>query len=487
MQAVVLILLRLAQVLHIYVIRIAIRKIQSINCFKPNYSNFIEEAIMATGESKKISMFSAMALIIGCVIGSGIFVMTGPLAAQVGPGLYLGYLIALVPAVGQGLTYAQLGSAMPTTSSNYTYMSKLIHPLAGFLSGWGNMMASFSIQALVSLGFASYLSAVLPNINHAFIAVAILTVYFILNIIGMKSSAFVNNIMVIIMIAVLVGFIMLGFPVMDVSLGKPLFPLGFNSLLAASAGLFFSYLGFQVAADIGEEVKNPGKSIPTAIIGGAAVVAALYVGVSYLLPRLIEWSALGDLDASLYQAASQFMPAWFAPLVLAGGLFAIMTSVNAGTIINSRNIYALSRDGWIPEILSTKSKTGAPTWSLVATLIGPVVFIFSDLGMIEFATMGSAVILISTAILAWAPITIMKRYPEKYANAKFKMPIPAVYTVAIITSVSSIILTLATVRIHGKVWLFIIGWFVPGIIIYLKNKNKVLNQTQHQSAVEQSQ
>ena len=100
--------------------------------------------------------------------------------------------------------------------------------------------------------------------------------------------------------------------------------------------------------------------------------------------------------------------------------------------------------------------------------------------LVEFATMGSAVVLIATAFLAWEPVLMTKKYPEKYKKAKFKLSLITIYIIAVIRSVSSIILVLATVRIYGKVWLFIIAWFIPGIIIYFYNKKRAFAKIKNQ-------
>ncbi len=435
---------------------------------------------MSLERPNKISLFSTTALIVGCLIGSGIFVVTGPLTAEVGPGLFIGYLIALVPAVGMGLTFAQLGSAMPTTATIYTYSTRLVHPFVGFLSGWGYAIAGMAITALVALGFSSYLSPLIPGLNVELGAVGILLTYFLINILGLRSSSAVNNSIVIGIVLVLAAFVFFGLPAMDVGLGRPLFPHGFGPVLTASAALFFAYLGFSVATDIGEEIKNPGRTIPLAIVAGAAIVAALYVGVSFVLPRIMHWKELGEMNAALYETASRSMPASFAPLVLAGGLLAIMSSLHAGLIINSRNIYAMSRDGWIPEVFTRKTNTGAPIWALSAMVIGPTILVYTEFGIAELAAMSSALVLVTTAILAWTPLVIVRKHREKYESARLRFPVPLIYAIAVITSVSSIILIIASVDANNRFWLFIVGCFVPGIVVYQLNKGKALPRLQNQ-------
>ena len=206
----------------------------------------------------------------------------------------------------------------------------------------------------------------------------------------------------------------------------------------------------------------------------------LYVGVSYVLPRIVHWTELGGMNAALYETASRSMPAYFAPLVLAGGLLAIMSSLHAGLIINSRNIYAMSRDGWIPAVFTRKTSTDAPVWALSAMVIGPTFLVYTDFGIGELAAMSSALVLVTTAILAWTPLVIVRKHPERYERAQLRFPVPLIYAIAVITSVSSLVLIVASIDASNRFWLFILGCFAPGIVVYQLNKGKALARLQEQ-------
>lgn len=438
------------------------------------YSRIIRGVCQVSeGAKKKVSLLGATAFVVGCVIGAGIFVMTGPLAGDIGPGLYIGYVIALIPALGQGFTYAQLGSALPTTSSQYTYLSTFAHPMIGYAIAWCSLLTGAAILALLGYGFAEYLTVFFPGINEPMVAYLSLLAFYLLHLIGIKSAEFVQSLMVIVMVAVLAVFVIAGLPACRPELAVPLFPKGPGRLLSAAASLFFAYLGFNTVADIGEEVENPGRTIPASIALSALVVGFLYIGVSYVMPRIIPWEELARTKAGVAEAAMKFLPAWFKAVVSVAALFAVATTLNSSFLMNSRLWFAMARDGWLPKWFLTTNKTGAPVWALTASLVSSLIIALTQWGVVYYGTMGSVIVLLATAILAWAPLVLTRKLPEAYARAAFRIPVPVLYVLALVTSGSCLALLVATVRSHPSIWVIIALWLVPGLVIYwIRNKGR---------------
>lgn len=423
-------------------------------------------------QEKRIGLFGSTTFIVGCIIGAGVFVMTGALARQVGPGVYIAYIIALIPAVGQGLTYAQLGSAIPTTSGQYSYLSMLVHPLVGFAIAWISVLSGGAIMATICFGFANYANVFLPaGTSDVLLASACLIVFVLLHLKGIKDAEMAQNLMVIFLAAALALFVIAGIPAIKPELATPLFPNGTGVLLVASASLFFSYLGFSTVTDIGEEVKDPGRTIPLSIIISAVIVGFLYIGIAFVLPRVMPYNAIGQ--ASLVEAGRVFLPSWGGPVMRAAAICAILTTISSSLLINSRMFYAMARDGWFPKSLMKTSKNGSPYVALLCTYAISQIFISTNMGIVYLGTMGSVSVLVATALIAFGPVFLPKRYPKEHAKAVFKLPKWLNIIIAVLTAGICTVLCISTVKGFMSIWLVIGGWLLPGMVLYyVKTKKK---------------
>lgn len=427
-----------------------------------------------TGE-QKLGMFGAVTFIVGSVIGAGIFVISGSLAGAFGPGMYICYILGLLPALGMGLSYASLGSAIPVTAGQYSYICKFINPMVGFMFQWAMLLSGCSITATVCMGISSYMNVYFPAIPGVVFAMGILVLFTVLHIVGLKSAEMVQNLMVVVMIAVLLTFIVLGIPKMNPEFATPLFPNGTKGLISSSATLFFSYLGFQIVADMGEEVKNPSRTIPLATILAVAVVGVLYVGVAFVMPRIISYDELASSGVGLADAASKYFP-WLGTGIIIAAIFAILTSVSACIAMNSRYWYVMGRDGWLPQALGKRNSKNAPVNAILVLFVISALIIVTGWDLTYPATMGSVSLLIGTAVVSWFPVVLPKKFPDEYAKAKFKMPKAVAVIMAVITTAVCAVLCVATVKNMMIIWLFIIAWMIPGFFIYKHGKKKGLSE-----------
>lgn len=424
---------------------------------------------------QKIGMLGAVTFIVGSVIGAGIFVISGSLAGAFGPGMYICYILGLIPALGMGLSYASLGSAIPVTSGQYSYICKFINPMVGFLFQWALLLSGCSITATVCMGISSYLNVYFPSVPPTMFALGTLAIFTILHIIGLKSAEIVQNLMVIIMVAVLLLFIVLGAPNMRPEFATPMFPNGTNGLIASAATLFFSYLGFQTVADMGEEVKNPSRTIPLATIISVAVVGALYIGVAFIMPRIISWKELASSGIGLADAAAKYFP-WLGVAITIAAIFAILTSVSACIAMNSRYWYVMGRDGWLPKALGKRNSKDAPVNAILMLFAIAALIIVTGWELTYPATMGSVSLLIGTAVVAWFPVFLPKKFPAQFEKAAFKMPKIAAIFMAVITTAVCFVLCVATVKDMMVIWLFIVVWMVPGVLIYRNGLKRGLEE-----------
>jgi len=221
------------------------------------------------------------AITAGIVISAGVFVITGAGAKYAGSLTWLAYAIGAIPVILVGFSTVYLNLMYPVEGGeSYVYPTRIVSKVAGFLSGWGMWLALIGPVAITAKAFVAYVNA-LPSmkmqLNIIGFAVIVTVGFFIINWIGIKTVSIVQNILFIFMVLGLLVYIGVGLPKIDpahIRLGAP---MGFSGIMKATSLLIFSYAGLTLAADLGEEAKNPAKTISWGIILGIIIPAVLYI------------------------------------------------------------------------------------------------------------------------------------------------------------------------------------------------------------------
>ncbi|MDY7083084.1 MAG: APC family permease, partial [Halobacteria archaeon] len=252
---------------------------------------------------------SVTALIVGNVIGMSIFVLPGQLAAQAGPGVVLAVFFAALPALFVVVFNAQLGSAMPVAGGYYVYISRLVSPFWGFLIPWIIPPAIWAAVMFPATGLVEYVNVlvevpVLP-LAYAFIVLAV-----IVNLLGIRIVARVQIAMVAILFLAIGAFVVFGIPNVSAANYSELFPNGFGAFGTAVVALYFPYIGFTIITEIGEEIDDPGRTIPRVLFAGIAVVVVVFALLIGVFVGLVDTSTLNPdgLEAAIATAAGQFLP-----------------------------------------------------------------------------------------------------------------------------------------------------------------------------------
>ena len=260
---------------------------------------------------KSLSAGDLMAMGIGAVIGTGIFILPGTVAANdAGPGVSLSFLAAAVVCALAGMCYAEFSSAMPVAGSAYSYGNVVYGEFIGWIMGWALVLEYMLAVASVSTGWAAYFNSLLAscgiNIPKALSGpfdpahgtyvniVAIIIVLLITWMLsfGMTSSVRVNNIAIAIKIAIIVAFIVVGAFFIKKANYQPFLPYGMHGVFKGATTVFFAFLGFDCISSSAAEVKNPQKNMPIGIIGTLLVAAVLYMGVSIVLTGMVKYTKL---------------------------------------------------------------------------------------------------------------------------------------------------------------------------------------------------
>jgi APA family basic amino acid/polyamine antiporter len=375
------------------------------------------------GELKRtLGALNLVLLGIGCVIGTGIFVLTGRAAAQfAGPAIMVSFVITGILCAFVALCYAELASALPVSGSAYSYSYASMGELVAWIMGLLLLLEYGLAASTVAVGWSGYFASLLHDLhlvippaltaapgvlvkNDAGVVIAtgimnlpailVIAAVTCLLVVGVSESATVNNIIVAIKLTVVIAFIIIGSRYVHPANWSPLVPAqvpappagtnmgiwhqigralwgvvtgdnstkyGIGGVIHGAAVIFFAYLGFEAVSTAGAEARNPAKDMPIGILGALVICTILYIATSAVLVGIVPYASL-DNPAPIATAVNQIGLPWFAILVKIGaiaGLSSVMLVLLYG---QTRIFYTMSKDGLLPSQLALVHKTFKTPW-----------------------------------------------------------------------------------------------------------------------------
>lgn len=427
--------------------------------------------------SRTLTAFDLMAMGIGAVIGTGIFILPGTVAATTaGPGVSLSFLVAAVICVLAGMCYAEFASSIPVAGSAYSYGNIIYGEFIGWLMGWALILEYMLAVATVAAGWSSYFTAFIkpfgiklpkavpgpfnPKQGVYFDLIAVVAIFLIALLLaqGMKSSIKINNTAVIIKITIILIFIFVGLNFIKPSNYHPFLPYKMAGVFKGATTVFFAFLGFDVVSSSAAEVKKPQKNMPLGIIGTLAVAVILYMGVSLVLTGIVNYTKL-DIANPVAFALQYVHQDWLAELLSLGAIVGMASMMLTMIYSSSRLIYAMARDGLLPHVFSKiDAKHHTPQLALLVVTIvialGAAFFSVDQLtNLVSFGT------LFAFTLVSFGIIRLRSRTDIK--NVGFKVPgYPYVPVVSGLCCIFMIFQLNTDVFIMAGIWLII------GIIIY---------------------
>jgi APA family basic amino acid/polyamine antiporter len=332
---------------------------------------------------RSIGLWSAIAINVGAIIGGGIFVVTGIVAGYAGSALIVSMIVAGIIAFITAASFARLTAWQPVEGGAYEYGRQLVSPFAGFLAGWMWLVANTFTGAAVSLGFAYYLSAAIPGLPSNIVAAVMCLVFTVLNLVGAKESAGVNNVFVAIKLAVLAFFVIFG--VFHVNTGNfaPFVPLS-SGVLYGIFYIFFAYGGFARVSVVAEEVKDAKRNVPRALLLSLGISMVVYVLVGLVAIGLLGPAGLAGSTSPLSAAIGTTGNSLAVQIVSVGGLVATASVLLTAILGVSRMAYSMARRKDLPSSLSQlHNKFLTPYYAiLVSGILMAVLVLFIDLNRV---------------------------------------------------------------------------------------------------------
>jgi basic amino acid/polyamine antiporter, APA family len=341
------------------------------------------EATPGTALRRDLRLIDAVAIGLGAIIGAGIFVVTGVAARAAGPAFVVGLLIAGVAATCNALSSAQLAAAYPQSGGTYEYGYQVLSPRLGFAAGWLFLVSKLAAGGTVALGFGAAVAALWPETPPRVAGVTAALVLTAGNYFGIKKAGRLNTAVVGVSVSVLVLFVAAGMPAFEASNLRPFAPAGIRGVLEAAALLFFAYTGYARVATLGEEVHDPRKTIPRAIVIALATSLVLYVAVSVIAVGAIGADAMGK-SASPLQAAATTFPMKGMPQIVGVGAMTAMLGVLLSQVFGiSRMVFAMARKGDLPRGLE-HIHAGHAVPDRAVLLAGVVIVVVALVGTLQW-------------------------------------------------------------------------------------------------------
>lgn len=362
---------------------------------------------------RELGFWDALTIGAGTMIGAGIFLLAGVALEMSGPAAIFAYLIAGVVCMITASSAAELATGMPTSGGDYFFVSRSLGPAMGAISGVGIWLSLTFAIAFYLYGLGEYLSQFLPLSAFwgAVIGGILLTV---LNVVGAKESGRTQVVIVLTLFVILGAFSGFGIFYIDTANYTPFMPFGFDSISATTALVFVSFLGFVKIAAVAEEIKNPAKNLPRALIGSVALVTVLYVIIVLVVGGMFTQETIGEVRDPLTTAARRFLGSPGGIAIIIAGLLATLSSANASILASSRINLAMARDRMVPNWLSAiHKKMLTPYRAIILTGVLALSFLLLD-SLEDLAKIASVLQLYSYAALNIGCVVLRAANPEWY-------------------------------------------------------------------------
>ena len=451
------------------------------------------EALTDHSLKRALGALNLTMLGIGAIIGTGIFVLTGTVAAlNAGPAVVLSFILAGVASIFAALCYSEFASLVPMAGSAYTYGYATLGELVAWIIGW-DLILEYALGAVtVAIGWSGYVVSFLRDVGirvpctlsaargtvvqcadgttatallnlPAILIIAIITT---LLVIGIKESANFNNVIVFLKVAVVLLFIVGAAHAINPANWHPFMPpntgvrgeFGWTGVMTGAGIVFFAYIGFDAVSTAAQEAKNPQRDMPIGIIGSLLICTVLYILVSGIATGVTPYKELNVPDP-IAVAADRAGLGWMASLIKLGAIAGLSSVILVMLLGQSRVFYSMARDGLLPPVVNkVHPRFQTPYITSIITGIA-VAFVSALLTVREAGSLVSIGTLLAFVIVSIGVLFLRVREP----NLPRPFKTPFVWAVAPLGAISAFYLMYS---LPLRTWVRLGVWFVIGIVIY---------------------
>jgi APA family basic amino acid/polyamine antiporter len=464
---------------------------------------------------RSLGAMNLITLGIGAIIGAGIFVLTGQAAAlHAGPAVSLSFVLAGITCAFAGLCYAEFASIIPIAGSAYTYGYATLGEFVAWIIGWDLGLEYGFGAATVASGWSGYFNSLLqqfhiylpprltatpgtvlvffhqqwtplmslppgtdatglPHVTALFNLIAILAILVVtaVLVIGIKESANLNSAIVIVKLAVVGIFLVVGsyflfsHPALARMNWHPFIPpsdghgnFGWAGIARGAGSIFFAYIGFDAVSTAAQEAKNPQKDMPFGILGSLVICTILYILVSTVLTGLVNYKSL-NVAAPVALGIDATGVSWGSLLVKIGAVFGLGTVMLVMLLGQSRVFFSMSRDGLLPKWASEIHPKFRTPWISTITVGVVVAILPAFLPVDRLAELVNIGTLLAFTIVCAGTWILRVRHPQMHRP--FKTPLVPLVPILGIVSAFYLMSTLPLIT-----WTVMLSWLVIGLVIY---------------------
>jgi basic amino acid/polyamine antiporter, APA family len=439
---------------------------------------------------------SLIAFGIGGIIGTGIFVLTGLAAAQhAGPAIVISFIIAGIGCAFAGLCYSEFATMVPVAGSAYAYSYATLGEFVAWFVGWNLVLEYMMAASTVAVGWSRYFIKLLDHYGIDFIpawlssapfeatgvgfeihrtsaiinlpAIGIIAAATALCYKGIKESAVVNTIIVLIKLSIVVAVIAFGAFYIDTKHWFPYIPqntgtfgeFGWTGIFQASAIIFFAYIGFDGVSTVAQEAKNPQRGMPLGILGSLGICTLLYVLMSGVMTGLVPYQKLNDAAPVAVALESHRELYWLSSWVIWGALFGLTSVILTMIIPQARIWLCMGQDGLLPKLFAAvHPRFHTPHISTLITGAAGAIFA----GLLPIGILGELVSI--GTLIAFIVVCIgvlVLRYTRPDLERPFR--VPAVWVTA---PMGVLFCAGMAASLPNATWLRLVLWSAAGIVIY---------------------
>jgi APA family basic amino acid/polyamine antiporter len=353
---------------------------------------------------KDLGFLDVFCISSGAMISSGLFVLPGILFALVGPGVWMGYLLAAILLIPAVVSKAELATALPKAGGTYFFIDRSIGPTFGMLGGlaaWASLALKTAF-ALIGLGaIARILWPGLNLLEVRFIALGFCVLFTLVNLFGAKHAGRLQVGLVAVLLLLLGGYVALGMGRIEFSRYTPLLPHGANALMLGTAMAFVSFGGLTKVASVAEEVRDPGRNLPLGMFVSGAVVSVAYVAVVLVTVGVVPGESLSGSLTPISLGGEAVWPKVGLIAMSIAGVLAFVSTANAGILAASRAPFAMSRDGLLPEFFGrVNERRGTPHYAILFTSAFIGASLFMDITLFVKSASAMKILLFAFCIVS---------------------------------------------------------------------------------------
>ncbi len=465
-----------------------------MNIFRrKNVADLQAEALTDKSLKRALGPLHLILLGVGGTIGTGIFVLTGTVAAKnAGPGVILSFVLAGIASIFAAFCYSEFASLVPMSGSAYTYSYATLGELIAWIIGW-DLILEYAVGAItVAVGWSGYVTSFLhdchidipPRLTAAhntlvtladgtkvpalfnLPAVLIVAAVTVLLVIGIRESAWYNNLIVIVKLCVIVAFLAFAAHAINPANWHPFIPtntgafgqFGWSGIMAGSGTVFFAYIGFDAVSTAAQETRNPQRDMPLGIIGSLVICTVLYIAVAAVATGVVPYAQL-DNPAPIALVADHAVGGWMSILIKVGAILGLSSVIMVLLLGQTRIFWVMSRDGLLPKMVGEVHPKFKTPW-ITTIITGLIVALFSALFTVrEAGNLCSIGTLLAFVIVCISVLVLRVREPHHTRAFRtpwiwFVAPAGALFSLALM------------IPLPNAAWLRLIIWFIIGMVIY---------------------